>query len=124
MCEGDVNLASGSVTTTGGAGASTGTTTINCMSGWLESIQLDYNAAAPASTVVAFTQADSPTVLLTTTATATDATHYVRAACVNTAMTAIGNSAAKIWVHGPVLVTVTLSNDLAPAVTAYIVTSG
>jgi hypothetical protein len=124
MCEGDVNVASGTVTTMGGAGVAAGTATINCIPGWLECVQIDFGATAPGTTDTALTQADSPTALLTVTSSATDATFYPRATCVDTAGAAITNSYTKLYCHGPVLVTVAQCDALAPAMTVYITTSG
>jgi hypothetical protein len=127
MCEGDVNLASGAVTTVGAiAGSATGTATIACVPGWLESVEFDYNAAAPGGTTdVVLTQADSPTAILTVANNATDGVYYPRATCHTIAAgAAITDSHTKLWIHGPVLVTVSQCDALVPAVTCYILTSG
>jgi len=124
MSGNDINLASGSVTTTGGDGAATGSGTVACQPGWLHSVQLDYAGTAPGTTDVTLTQTASPTALLTVTDSATDATYYPRAACVDTSATAITDSHTPLWVHGSVAVAVAGCNALAPAVTVYITTRG
>lgn len=123
MCMGDLNAASGTVTTVGAGGAATGTTTINCTPGWLESIQIDFAGTAPGTTDTTITQAASPTALLTVTSSVTDATFYPRATCCDTSAAGITNSYTKLWVHGPVTVTVAQCDALAPAMTVYITTS-
>ena len=99
-----------------------GTATVQCVAGWLWSVQVDWGSTAPGTSDIALTQTASPTALLAKSNSSADATFYPRAACVDTTATAITNSHTPLWVHGPVTVTVGDSNALAPAVTVYITT--
>jgi hypothetical protein len=123
MC-GRPNVASGAVTTTGGAGAASGSTTVNCFAGWLHSVEFDYHASAPGGTTdVALTQAATPTAILTVANNATDGVYYPRAGAHTIAAgAAITNSYVPIWIHGPVTVTVSQCDALTDAVTVYITT--
>lgn len=65
------------IATTGDAGSATGTVTTDALSGFVEAVQLDYNASAPATTDVTITEANGMTrAIVTNTDSATDAVIY------------------------------------------------
>lgn len=119
------------VTTTGAAGSAAGTGTTEAgVRGFIESIQVDYHASAPATTDVTIAEASNMArTLLTLTNNATDKIVYPRVQVHDTAGAALtldGTRAnvARIYVPG-VKLTVTLAqcDALTDAVVVRIVTA-
>ena len=107
------------VTTTGGAGVATGTGLSDTkLNGFLEDVQVDYHASAPATTDVVLSLV-TPTRgnVLTLTDTNTDARFIPRDTCVSPANAAITNSNTRIPLNGYLQVAVAQSNALTAAVT-------
>lgn len=116
-----LNVRSGSVTTTGGAGAATGSGTVYAVPGELAFVKIDFHASAPGGTTdTTITQTAEPTAILTVTNSATDTIVCPRLSCVTTANGAITDSHAPLWIHGPVSVAVAECDALTAAVTVYI----
>lgn len=116
-----LNVRSGSVTTTGGAGAATGSGTVYAVPGELAFVKIDFHASAPGGTTdTTITQTAEPTAILTVTNSATDTIVCPRLSCVTTANAAITDSHAPLWIHGPVSVAVAECDALTAAVTVYI----
>lgn len=112
------------VTTTGGAGVSAGAATSDLpVTGYVEAIQADYHASAPATTDLTITEAGGlARTLLTLANTATDAVKYPRVQVHDTAGTALTldgtrTNVARFYVAGQKL-TATLAqcDDLTNAV--------
>lgn len=112
------------VTTTGAAGSAGGTAqTPIPVSGFVESIQLTYDAGAPALTTdVTITEVGgSGQTLLTRTNTATNGIFYPRVPVQDTAGANIAGEYTRMFLAGShILVTVAQCNALDPAVTVKI----
>ena len=113
------------VTTTGSAGAATGSATIKTQfPGWVEWVYLAFSGSAPASTDTTITHAATADAIggtiLAVTNSATSGLFYPRAAAVDTANTAITNSGEKIAVAGPLAIALAQCDALAAAVKVYV----
>lgn len=114
---------SGSVDTTGSAGSAAGTVTINVTKwGYLEWIYTDFHASAPATTdtTIAFANTPPGGNILVKSNSATDALFFPRAGAVDSAASAITNSAVRYPIGGPVTVTLAQCDALTGAVTVYL----
>lgn len=114
---------SGAVTTTGSAGAATGTATISVPAwGYLEWIYLDYHASAPATTDVTIAHAATPPGgnILVRSNSATDGLFYVRGSASSSAAAAITDSNVRVPVGGSISVSVADCDALTGAVTVYL----
>lgn len=115
------------VTTTGADGAAGGTKQTELpVTGFIESIQLDYHASAPGTTMdVTITEVGGlGRTILTRTNTATDGIFYPRVPAQDTNGADITGQYTWIYLSGThILVTVAQSNALDPAVTAKITLS-
>lgn len=118
----EIRTARISVTTTGSAGAATGSATTEVLHGFLLDVYLDYHASAPATTDVVIAHSN-PTLgaVLTVANTKTDG-RYVPRETVQTIAGAISDPDGydRIALAGTLTVTVAESNALAPAVTVTI----
>lgn len=111
------------ITTTGSAGAATGSGTIIFeKAGYLEWVYYDFHASAPATTDVSTAFAATPPggTIFTSTSSTTDVLQFPRGAAVNTAGTAITNSSVLIAVSGSVTVSIAQCDALTDAVTVYV----
>ena len=114
---------SGAVTTTGSAGAATGSVTIQVPRwGHLEWVYLDFHASAPATTDTTVAYADTPPGgnIMVKTNSATDALFFPRAGAVDVAAAAITNSFTRYPVGGSITVSLAQCDALTVAVTCYL----
>ena len=114
-------IVSVAVTTTGSAGAASGTATLTTPGGWIEWLYYDFHASAPATTDVAVAYADTPPggTIHTITDSATNVMVFPRATCVTYANAAITNSYTR-WPAGePFTVSVSHADALTACVTVY-----
>lgn len=109
------------VTTTGANGSATGTAKLNIV-GYIESIKVDYNGSAPATTTVDIDESGGMgRKLLDLAASATDVVVYPVVNNTNNAGAAVTGIYTRYFVpNTPVTITVAASNALAPAVTVTI----
>ena len=109
------------ITTTGSAGSATGSETITVAPpGYIEWVDYDFHASAPATTDVTGTMAAGANppgeVVFTSPNSATDVLQFPRAAAVNLAGTAITNSHVPVLVSGALAIAVAQCDALAGAV--------
>ena len=111
-----------SVTTTGGAGVATGSTTSTVpVIGLIHAVYLDFHASAPATTDTTIATKTSPSqTILTVSNSATDAFIYPRAGAVNSSNSAITNSFVEFAVQDTVTVSLAQCDALTGAVVATI----
>lgn len=110
------------VTTTGSAGAATGSATLALPQGWIEWIYFDFHASTPATTDTTIAYADTPPGgnILVITNSATDVLKFPRAGCVTAANAAITDSHTRFPAGEPVTISLAESDALATAVTVYV----
>lgn len=101
------------VTTAGGAGVATGNAASRSFKGGLYAVHINYNAAAPATTVVTLT--DTFGAVVAFAASATDKRWYPRSPTCDAAGAAIAGLYEVPMLVGPVTVTLTASNALTDA---------
>lgn len=114
-------IVSGAVTTTGSAGAATGSVTL-CVRGYIEWIYFDFHASTPATTDTTVAYANTPPGgnILVLTSTATDVLKFPRAGAVTAANAAITDSNTRFPAWGDVTVSLAEADALATALTVYI----
>lgn len=108
------------VTTTGTAGAATGSTTSELIRGAILDIFLDFHASAPATSDTTIAFATRGGNVLAVANSATDALFAPRIKPVDSANVAITNAHDYFYINGSLTVSVAQSDALAPAVTAYV----
>lgn len=109
------------VTTTGSAGAATGTATSQAMDGYLLDIYLDFHASAPGTTDVTIAY-DTPARgnVFARSDSATDGFFAPRVAPVSNANAAITNAYDRFPLNGALTVSLAQCDALTDAVVAYI----
>lgn len=119
MVGGTIRTYTVAVNTTGSAGSATGTgaATEHIPQGFFLDAYLDYNASAPATTVVTITQTGHADKILTAPASATDVRIAPRQSLATRAGAAITNSHDLIPVNGTLTVAVSASDALTAAAT-------
>ena len=108
------------VTTTGTAGAATGSGVSKAINGWIVDVFLDYHASAPATTDVTIAYTSRGGNILVVSNNATDGLYHPRAKAVDNANTAITNAHDYFYISDTVTVSVAGSDALTGAVVAYI----
>lgn len=108
------------VTTTGTAGAATGSATSGLIRGAILDINLDFHASAPATTDTTIAYAVAGGNIWARSDSAVDAQVAPRITCVTNANVAITNSYDYFVVNGAITITLAQCDALDPAVTATI----
>lgn len=111
--------ASVAVTTTGGAGAASGSGVTTPINGLLWGVYLDYAATAPATTDVTISYTTAGGNILVVSNNATDGWYFPRRQCCDAAGAAIAGAYDENIVADTLTVSVAQSNPLSPCVTAY-----
>jgi len=107
------------VTTTGGAGAATGSAvTSQRIEGYLLDVYLDYHASAPNTTDVTCKQTDRSDSFLVVTNSATDKRYTPRVQVCDAAGADIVGGHDLYWINGTITVSVAESNALTGACVA------
>ena len=106
------------VTTTGTAGAATGSTTSGLIQGAILDVYLNFHASAPATTDTTIALASPGGNVLVVSNSATDALIAPRAKCVDNANAAITNSFDYFYVNGSLTVSLAQSDALTDALVA------
>ena len=108
------------ITTTGSAGAATGSGSTPPVNVYLVDVKLDYHASAPATTDVTITDSVSGDTLLAVSDNKTDARKSPRSKPVDNANSAITNAHDKFPVNGTVDIAVAQCDALTNALVAYV----
>ena len=111
------------VTTTGTAGAATGSTTTETLFGELLDVFLDFHVSTPATTDTTIAYATGGAGvgnILVVTSSATDARIAPRQKCVDNANAAITNSFDRFWLNGAITVSLAEADALTDALVAYV----
>lgn len=115
-----IEIATASVTTTGGAGVAAGTGYSTAINGYLLDIYLNFHASAPATTDVAITQDGMAGNLAVSTDSATDVLISPRAKVVDNANAAIADSHDRFPINGRLKIVLAQCDALTDAVVATI----
>lgn len=109
-----------SVDTAGGDGVAAGSSTSAHLTGYLESVYLDYHASAPATTDVTITFATRGGTIMAVANNATDGYYAPQNLVADAAGADVAGVYTKILLNQPITVTVAQANALTACVTAYI----